>query len=80
MVLLVSHLNVDNKRCDYLVKLPDAVELIARIRYHSASYISLRQRDHVMDFLSHAASSLSTRQSLPSEPRKTRNISGQKFR
>lgn len=38
---------------DYLVKLPDAIELIARIRYHSASYISLRQRDDAMDFLSH---------------------------
>lgn len=38
---------------DYLVKLPDSIELIARIRYHSASYINLRQRDDAMDFLSH---------------------------
>ena len=30
---------------DYLVKLPDPVELIARIRHHSAGYISLLQRD-----------------------------------
>lgn len=30
---------------DYLVKLPDAVELIARIRYHSKSYINLKERD-----------------------------------
>lgn len=30
---------------DYLVKLPDTVELIARIRYHSKSYISLKERD-----------------------------------
>jgi two-component system chemotaxis family response regulator WspR len=30
---------------DYLVKLPDSVELIARLRYHSASYISRLQRD-----------------------------------
>jgi PAS domain S-box-containing protein len=30
---------------DYLVKLPDAVELIARIRYHSKAYINLLQRD-----------------------------------
>ncbi len=29
---------------DYLVKLPDAVELIARIRYHSQGYINLLQR------------------------------------
>ena len=38
---------------DYLVKLPDAVELIARIRYHSTSYVNLRQRDDALDFLSH---------------------------
>jgi two-component system chemotaxis family response regulator WspR len=30
---------------DYLVKLPDRIELIARIRYHSAAYLSLIQRD-----------------------------------
>ena len=30
---------------DYLVKLPDRVELIARIRYHSAAYLALIQRD-----------------------------------
>ncbi|AWE73941.1 Phytochrome-like protein cph2 [Pseudomonas aeruginosa] len=30
---------------DYLVKLPDAIELVARIRYHSRSYIALQQRD-----------------------------------
>jgi len=30
---------------DYLVKLPDNIELVARIRYHSRSYINLLQRD-----------------------------------
>lgn len=30
---------------DYLVKLPATVELIARIRYHSKSYINLKERD-----------------------------------
>ncbi len=30
---------------DYLVKLPDKVELIARIRYHSQAYINQQQRD-----------------------------------
>jgi two-component system chemotaxis family response regulator WspR len=30
---------------DYLVKLPDRIELLARIRYHSRSYINLLQRD-----------------------------------
>src|SRR5690606_6945233 len=30
---------------DYLVKLPDSIELVARIRYHSRSYLTLLQRD-----------------------------------
>jgi sigma-B regulation protein RsbU (phosphoserine phosphatase) len=30
---------------DYLVKLPDRIELIARIRYHSKGYIALLQRN-----------------------------------
>ncbi|MGT2433237.1 diguanylate cyclase [Cupriavidus basilensis] len=30
---------------DYLVKLPDTIELVARIRYHSRSYLNLQQRD-----------------------------------
>lgn len=30
---------------DYLVKLPDTLELVARIRYHSRSYLTLQQRD-----------------------------------
>lgn len=30
---------------DYLVKLPDKIELVARIRYHSAAYISRLERD-----------------------------------
>jgi len=30
---------------DYIVKLPDAVELVARLRYHSASYINKLQKD-----------------------------------
>jgi len=38
---------------DYLVKLPDAMELTARIRYHSNSYLMSRQRDEALDFLSH---------------------------
>ena len=33
---------------DYLVKLPDKVELIARIRHHSNGYINLLQRNEVM--------------------------------
>src|SRR5262245_32131699 len=30
---------------DYLVKLPDPIELIARIRYHSRAYLALLERD-----------------------------------
>ncbi|KVP82331.1 diguanylate cyclase response regulator [Burkholderia ubonensis] len=30
---------------DYLVKLPDRIELVARIRYHSRSYVNQLQRD-----------------------------------
>jgi signal transduction histidine kinase len=30
---------------DYLIKLPDKIELIARIRYHSKAYLNLIQRD-----------------------------------
>src|SRR5215471_16678615 len=30
---------------DYLVKLPDRIELIARIRYHSKAFMNLVQRD-----------------------------------
>jgi two-component system, chemotaxis family, response regulator WspR len=30
---------------DYLVKLPDQIELIARIRYHSMAYVNQMQRD-----------------------------------
>jgi len=36
---------------DYLVKLPDRIELIARIRYHSKGYIRLLQRNEVMERL-----------------------------
>ena len=30
---------------DYLVKLPDSIELVARIRYHSAAFLATLQRD-----------------------------------
>ena len=33
---------------DYLVKLPDRIELLARIRYHSQGYIRLLERNAVM--------------------------------
>ncbi len=36
---------------DYLVKLPDKVELVARIRHHSRGYISLLQRNEAYEAL-----------------------------
>jgi sigma-B regulation protein RsbU (phosphoserine phosphatase) len=36
---------------DYLVKLPDRIELIARIRYHSKGYINLLQRNEAYQAL-----------------------------
>ena len=36
---------------DYLVKLPDKIELIARIRYHSQAYIHLLERNEAYDEL-----------------------------
>lgn len=36
---------------DYVVKLPDRLELLARIRYHSAAYVSRLQRDEAFKFL-----------------------------
>ena len=36
---------------DYLVKLPDRIELIARIRYHSRGYINLLQRNEAYEAL-----------------------------
>ncbi len=39
---------------DYLVKLPDAVELVARVRYHSKAYINQLQRDDALKELKKA--------------------------
>jgi sigma-B regulation protein RsbU (phosphoserine phosphatase) len=36
---------------DYVVKLPDRLELLARIRYHSKGYIALLQRNEAYDAL-----------------------------
>ena len=46
---------------DYLVKLPDRIELIARIRYHSKAHINLLQRNEAYDAL------LKSQQALASE-------------
>ncbi len=46
---------------DYLVKLPDRIELIARIRYHSTGYINLLQRNEAYQAL------LASRQALAYE-------------
>ena len=36
---------------DYMVKLPDKLELLARVRYHSGAHISRLQRDQAFHFL-----------------------------
>lgn len=36
---------------DYLVKLPDKIELIARVKHHSQGYINLLQRNQAMEML-----------------------------
>ncbi|MBN1664464.1 MAG: SpoIIE family protein phosphatase [Deltaproteobacteria bacterium] len=46
---------------DYLVKLPDRIELIARIRYHSKGYINLLQRNEAY------AALMVSRQAMASE-------------
>ena len=43
---------------DYLVKLPDSVELIARIKYHSQGYIALLQRNEAYRALEASQKSL----------------------
>jgi adenylate cyclase len=43
---------------DYLVKLPDKLELIARIRYHSKGYINLLERNEAYKALEHMAKEL----------------------
>lgn len=43
---------------DYLVKLPDKIELIARLRYHSKSHIHKLQRDRMFEALQKAQAEL----------------------
>jgi sigma-B regulation protein RsbU (phosphoserine phosphatase) len=43
---------------DYIVKLPDPAELVARIRYHSRGYLSLLQRNEAFDALRRSQAAL----------------------
>ncbi len=43
---------------DYLVKLPDRVELLARVRYHSAGYRSMLERDAAHEALRRSQAAL----------------------
>lgn len=45
---------------DYMVKLPDRVELVARIRYHSAAYIRLLERNEAYEKLQESQKALNT--------------------
>jgi two-component system chemotaxis family response regulator WspR len=43
---------------DYVVKLPEKIELVARLRYHSKAYIHKLQRDRVFEALQNAQTEL----------------------
>ena len=43
----VKHDAFENGASDYLVKLPDRVELLARVRYHSAACLNQRRRNEI---------------------------------
>lgn len=45
---------------DYLVKLPDKIELIARIKYHSMAYINLLQRNDAYESLAKSQNALAS--------------------
>lgn len=45
---------------DYIVKLPDKIELLARIRYHSKAYINLLQRNEAYDSLEKSQKALAS--------------------
>lgn len=45
---------------DYIVKLPDKIELIARIRYHSAAYTRLLERNEAYEKLAASQKALQT--------------------
>ena len=52
---------------DYLVKLPDKLELIARIRYHSRGYINLLQRNEAYEELLKSQQALATELSIAAD-------------
>ena len=58
VVLSANDDAVAKERCfllganDYLVKLPETIELVARIRYHSASFLARVERDEAFRLLS----------------------------
>lgn len=49
---------------DYLVKLPDRLEIVARIRYHSKGYINLLQRNEAYNALLESQRQLEVRNKL----------------
>lgn len=57
---------------DYMVKLPDKLEVVARIRYHSGAYINKLERDRAFDALE--ASQESLKRELEEAERYVRSI------
>lgn len=52
---------------DYIVKLPDKIELLARIRYHSRAYINLLQRNEAYESLEKSQKALASELSKAGE-------------
>lgn len=52
---------------DYLVKLPDRIELVARIRYHSTAYINLLERNDAYAALLESQQALAAEQNSAAE-------------
>jgi two-component system, chemotaxis family, response regulator WspR len=57
----MKSLSFDSGASDYLVKLPEQIELVARIRYHSAACLNQRRRNEVASALFEAQRSLADR-------------------
>ena len=70
---------------DYLVKLPDPVELVARLRYHSRGYIALLERNEAFAALAKSEKALRDELSLAASymtvfrKRTSRSSSRQRF-
>jgi len=54
----VKYKAFENGANDYMVKLPDALEVLARIRYHSKAYMNFRELNKAMKLLNESQNAL----------------------